>query len=85
MPAPAVTRLANGDASIAYVIENGQARVKVVQADDETDGYRRIRSGLTVGQAVATSAVDKLFDGAPVAATASQAAPASGISHAQTR
>jgi len=74
VPAPAVTRLPNGDASIAYVIENGQARVKVVQADDETDGYRRIRSGLTVGQAVATSAVDKLFDGAPITTT-----------HAQTR
>lgn len=74
VPAPAVTRLANGDASIAYVIEDGQAHVKVVQAEDAVDGQRRIRSGLTAGQSVATSAVDKLFDGAPVTTT-----------HAQTR
>jgi len=85
VPASAVTRLANGAASIAYVIENGLAHVKVVQAEDEVDGHRRIRSGLTVGQLVATSAVDKLFDGAPITTDASQMAPASGISHAQTR
>lgn len=74
VPATAVTKLANGDASIAYVIEQNQARVKVLQADEAIDGIRRVRSGLTAGQTVAVTALDKLFDGAPVAA-----------SHAQTR
>ncbi len=85
VPTAAITRLANGDASIAYVISDGQAHVKVVQADDDLNGLRRVRSGLTAGQVVAVTALDKLFDGAPARAAGASAAPASGASHAQTR
>jgi RND family efflux transporter MFP subunit len=73
VPASAVTKLANGDASIAYVINEGQARVTVLQADETLDGQRRVRSGLAVGQTVATTALDKLFDGAPVTTSHAQA------------
>lgn len=73
VPAGAVTRLANGNASIAYVVAEGQARVTVLQADEALDGLRRVRSGLAAGQTVATSALDKLFDGAPVTTSHAQA------------
>lgn len=88
VPASAITRLANGDASIAYVIADGQAHVKVVQADDDVDGLRRVRSGLSADQAVAVSALDKLFDGAPVRVAVTAPAPPAaptGTGHAQTR
>lgn len=74
VPSSAVTRLANGDASIVYTVEKNLARVKVVQVDDDANGQRRVLSGLEAGLEVATSGVDTLFDGAPVT-----------TSHAQTR
>ncbi len=75
VPSSAVTRLANGDASIVYTVSNNLARVKVVQVDDQDEnGQRRVLSGLEAGLEVATSGVDQLFDGAPVTPT-----------HAQTR
>ncbi|MEQ1897322.1 MAG: efflux RND transporter periplasmic adaptor subunit [Vicinamibacterales bacterium] len=75
VPTAAVARLANGDASVIYIIEGGQAHVQVVQVADELNGMRRVISGVAAGAAVATTALDKLFDGAPVKVT----------SHAQAR
>lgn len=75
VPTEAVTHLANGDASVVYTIEGGQAHVKVVQVADELNGMRRVISGVAAGTAVATTALDMLFDGAPVKVT----------SHAQAR
>ena len=75
VPSAAVARLANGDASVVYAIEGGQAHVKVVQVADELNGMRRVISGVAAGAEVATTALDKLFDGAPVKVT----------SHAQAR
>ena len=75
VPSAAVARLANGDASVVYAIEGGQAHVKVVQVADELNGMRRVISGVAAGAVVATTALDKLFDGAPVKVT----------SHAQAR
>ena len=75
VPSAAVTRLANGDASVIYAIEGGQAHVKVVQVADELNGMRRIISGVAAGTEVATTEHEKLFDGAPVKVS----------SHAQAR
>ena len=75
VPTAAVARLANGDASVVYSIEGGQAHVKVVQVADEVNGMRRIISGVAAGTEVATTAHEKLFDGAPVTVS----------SHAQAR
>ena len=75
VPTAAIAHLANGDASVVYIIEGGQAHVKVVQVADEVNGMRRVISGVAAGAEVATTALDKLFDGAPVKVT----------SHAQAR
>jgi RND family efflux transporter MFP subunit len=75
VPTAAIAHLANGDASIVYTIEGGQAHVTVVQVADEVNGMRRVISGVAAGAEVATTALDKLFDGAPVKVT----------SHAQAR
>jgi RND family efflux transporter MFP subunit len=88
VPASAVTRIANGESSAVYVVDGDKARVRVIQPGDEADGMRRIVSGLAAGTVVATTGLDRLFDGASVriGAPSAGAAPVSGrSSHAQAR
>lgn len=56
-----------------FVIENGVARLRVLQLAGEAGDQVRIRSGLKHGETVATSGLDQLFDGARVTTAATQA------------
>lgn len=66
VPASAIINDTNTNSVRAYVVENGAARLAIVQAGEERDGMVRILQGLSAGETVATSNLDRLFDGAPV-------------------
>ena len=66
VPRSAVIADVNTNSSRVYIIENGTARLAVVQLGDEEGDMVRITSGLSGGETVATSNVDQLFDGAVV-------------------
>lgn len=66
VPATALINDSNTNSVRAYVVEDGTARLTIVQAGVEREGMVRILQGLAAGQMVATSNLDKLFDGAPV-------------------
>ena len=66
VPASAVLTDAAANASRVFVIENGRARVRVVQAGSSENGTTRIVSGLTRGAIVAASNLPDLYDGVPV-------------------
>ena len=66
VPASALINDTNTNSIRAYVVDNGTARLTIVQAGVERDGMVRILQGLSAGQIIATSNLDKLFDGAPV-------------------
>lgn len=68
VPAAAVLADANTNSRRVFVLENGVARLRVVQVAEEQQGQVRIVSGLKAGEIVgATSGLAELFDGAPVA------------------
>ena len=50
-----------------FVIQDGIAKLRVVQIGTEEGDYQQIISGVEADETVATSAVDKLFEGARVA------------------
>ena len=66
VPATAVLTDSGSNASRVFVIENGRARVRVVQAGSTENWTTRIVSGLGSGTVVASSNLPDLYDGAPV-------------------
>ncbi|MGE3509619.1 MAG: efflux RND transporter periplasmic adaptor subunit [Vicinamibacterales bacterium] len=66
VPAAAVLSDPNTNSRRLFVIENGTARLRVVQVAEEQQGQVRIVSGVKAGELVATSRLAELFDGAPV-------------------
>jgi multidrug efflux pump subunit AcrA (membrane-fusion protein) len=49
-----------------FVLQQNKAQVRVVQIGEENGGMVRIFSGVSVGEAVATSKLQQLYDGAAV-------------------
>jgi RND family efflux transporter MFP subunit len=77
IPKSAVLPDPNTNSYQAFVIDGDVARLRVLQIAGEDQHQVRVRSGLTAGEVVATSALDQLFDGARVTvASAAPAAPA---------
>ncbi len=66
VPKQAVLTDSAANASRVFAIENGRARVRVVQAGNTENGMTRIITGLTRGAIVAASNLAELYDGAPV-------------------
>jgi RND family efflux transporter MFP subunit len=68
VPKTAVVRDKTTDSFQVYVIQNGKARLHVVQTGDADGDFVRIVSGLSPSDVVATSNQTQLYDGAPVEA-----------------
>ncbi len=68
IPRTAVVRDKTTDSNFVYVVENGQARMRVVLVGPTIDNSIRIQSGLTGNESVITNRQSELFDGAPVQA-----------------
>jgi multidrug resistance efflux pump len=66
VPRTAVIRDKTTDSNQAFVIENGKARLRVVQIGEVAGDSIRVVSGIGSGEVVATSNQTELFDGAPV-------------------
>lgn len=66
VPSAALLNDSSANASRVFVIENGRARVRVVQAGSAEGGATRVLSGLARGAVVATSNLPDLYDGALV-------------------
>jgi len=69
VPRSAVIRDKTTDSNQAFVIQDGKARLRVVQIGDTTGDAIRIVSGISSGETVATAKQTDLYDGAPVSAT----------------
>jgi RND family efflux transporter MFP subunit len=68
VPRAAVVRDKTTDSNQAYVIQNGKARLRVVQTGEALDATVRVVSGIAGGEVVALNNQSELFDGAPVTA-----------------
>jgi RND family efflux transporter MFP subunit len=68
VPAAAVQADPNTNSRRVFVVDNGTARLRVVQVAEEQQGHVRILSGVEAGEVVATSRLAELFDGALVEA-----------------
>jgi multidrug efflux pump subunit AcrA (membrane-fusion protein) len=66
VPRAAVIRDKTTDSNQAFVIQDGKARLRVVQLGETTGDTVRVVSGLAAGEAVALNNQTDLFDGAPV-------------------
>lgn len=66
IPASAVVTDAATNSARVFVITDGKARVRVVQPGEQQEQMVRIVSGLEAGEVVATSNLEKLFDGVTV-------------------
>jgi len=66
VPRSAIVAVANGESSAVYEVADGKARVHVVQVGEEQNGAVRIISGLEPGATIATTNLERLFDGAMV-------------------
>lgn len=66
VPATAVLTDSSANVARVFTIENGRARVRVVQAGGTDKGFTQIITGLTRGVTVAASNLADLYDGAPV-------------------
>jgi hypothetical protein len=70
VPRTAVIRDKTTDSNQAFVIQDGKARLRVVQVGDTTqDGAIRVVSGIAAGEAVALNKQNELFEGAAVTAS----------------
>jgi multidrug efflux pump subunit AcrA (membrane-fusion protein) len=70
VPRTAVIRDKTTDSNQAFVIQDGKARLRVVQVGDTTqDGAIRVVSGIAAGEAVALNKQNELFEGAAVSAS----------------
>lgn len=76
VPTAAVATIANGQSSAVFVVDDGTARVRVVQLGETESGMVRVLAGLDGRALVATSVLNQLFDGVKVHTTAAKAAPA---------
>jgi multidrug efflux pump subunit AcrA (membrane-fusion protein) len=65
---PAILTQAGSNSAYVFVIESGIARVRVVQVAEGEGEMARVTSGLSAGEVVAAGNLDRLFDGAEVAA-----------------
>ncbi len=66
VPRNAVVRDKTTDSNQVYIVENGQARLRVVLTGDAEGDSVRILSGLSGSEVVATNNQTALYDGAPV-------------------
>jgi RND family efflux transporter MFP subunit len=66
VPREAIRPFANGESSVVFVIEGDTARVRIVQPAEPDEGLVRIHTGVDGGAVVATSNLDKLFDGVAI-------------------
>jgi multidrug efflux pump subunit AcrA (membrane-fusion protein) len=66
IPRSAVLEDQNTNSFRVFVIEGDAARLRVVQIAEQEGDMVRIMSGVSVGETVATSNLDQLFDGATV-------------------
>lgn len=66
VPREAILNDAGTGSARVYVIEGSTARLRVVQAGEETGGLVRVISGVNSGEVVATGNLDQLFDGAQI-------------------
>lgn len=66
VPAPAVQIEEDTNSSQVFVLDDGKARLKVVQAAKRENGKVRIISGLSGGKKIATSGLNQLYDGATI-------------------
>ena len=66
VPRKAVVRDKTTDSNLVYIIDNGQARMRVVLTGEADGDSIRIQSGLSGSEAVVTTNQAQLFDGANV-------------------
>jgi RND family efflux transporter MFP subunit len=65
-PSKAVLSETGTNSSQVYVVENGRARLRVVQIQGRTGDEARVLTGLTGNERLAIDHLGELFDGAPV-------------------
>ena len=66
VPKNAVLSDPNTQSYKVFVVQDGKARVRVVQLGDEENESLQIVSGVSAGETVATSNLKDLFEGATV-------------------
>jgi RND family efflux transporter MFP subunit len=66
VPKQAVLRDKTTDSNQAFIVVNGKARLRVVQAGNTEGDLVRILSGISAGDVLATSNLTELYDGSPV-------------------
>ena len=76
VPSAALLTVVDGSSYGVYAIEDGAARLRIVQPGERKGDSVRIMSGLTAGAVVAVGKLDDLFDGAPVHLASEASAPA---------
>ena len=80
VPEAAVTALPNGESFAVYAVDGDAVRVRVVQPGERQHGAVRLLAGLDAGTVVATSNLNRLFEGARIRAEMPAAtADASGV------
>ena len=70
VPKLAVIRDKTTDSNQVFVVENGKARLRVVQVGDALGDSIRLVSGLKGGETIATTNLGDLFDGAQLTVNA---------------
>ena len=68
VPRAAVVRDKTTDSNFVYLVEHGQARMRVVLVGEVQGNSIRVQSGLAGNELIVTSNQSQLFDGAPVQA-----------------
>lgn len=66
VPSSALLNDPTTESTQAFVIEDGVARLRVVQAGETTGNETRVLSGIAAGEKVAAINLDQLYDGSPV-------------------
>ena len=75
VPRNAVMRDKTTDSNLVYVVDHGQARMRVVLVGESRGDSVRIQSGLSGNEFVVIKNQSQLFDGAPVQAQTGSATP----------
>jgi hypothetical protein len=71
IPAPAVQR--HGQVSSVYVVQDGVARLRLIQTGATSSDGVEVLAGLEAGESIATSPLMRLSDGAAVTTGAAPA------------
>lgn len=66
IPSTAIITDPATDKPSVYIIEEGVARLRIVQTGEKEDDYTRIVSGVSENESVITSNAEKLFDGVKI-------------------